>query len=245
MTRQSGVRIRGGAAALLFSASALLGLVLFAVLVVSDLEGATFDPAIRGGATLRRLDCPALLSESEIAVVRASFDNPLERPLQYLVRVHVSQGYVTLFREIDYQLPLDPGERQLVRWEVSADDAAYGWLVLVKVFQSGSYPLPSRSGSCGIPVVPVPFLTGDQFFALLFAASVLGMGMGIALWKRAGRSAGTERNDVSNAMFALGAALLAGIVVGTTGAWLPGVVILAGTLLLTMGLMFYFVFKVE
>lgn len=237
--------VRGTVAVLLFAASALVALILFGIVVISDLEGATFDPAIRGGASLSSLRCPVFISTSESGVVRARIDNPLDRPVQYLVRVHVSQGFVTLFRRIDYQVPLDPGESQTLRWEISDADAAYGWLVLVKVLQSASYPLPSRSGSCGVPVVPVPFLTGTQFFGLLFGASVVGMGAGIALWRAAGRAAGQMRYGVGNAMIALGIALVAGTFVSLVVSWLPGLVLLTGTLLMVLAITFYFLFKVE
>lgn len=230
---------------LLFAASALVALLLFAVAVLSDLEGATFDPAIRGSASLKSLRCPVFLSTSESGTVRATFQNPLDRPLQYFVRVHVSEGFVTLYRQIDFQVPLDPGESQTLEWEITDEDAAYGWLVLVKVLQSASHPLPSRSGSCGIPVVPVPFLSGNQFFGLLFGGSVVGMGAGIAFWRAVGRAEGQVRHDVSNAMIALGIALVVGTLVGLAISWIPGMVLLTGTVLMALAIVLYFLFKVE
>jgi hypothetical protein len=245
VTPRTGRIIRGTAAVLLFAASALVALLLFAIIVISDLEGATFDPAIRGNASMSGLRCPVFISTSESGTVRAIFDNPLDRPVQYLVRVHVSQGYVTLFRQIDYQVRLDPGQSQTVEWEITEEDAAYGWLVLVKVLQSASYPLPSRSGTCGVPVVPIPFLTGSQLFVLLFGASVVGMVAGIVLWRVAGRASGQVRHDVSNAMIALTTALVVGTLTGLSASWIPGLVLLAGTLLMALAILFYFLFKVE
>jgi hypothetical protein len=242
---RSGGMIRGTVAVLLFAASALVALLLFGSVVLSDLEGATFDPAIRGNASLTSLRCPLFISTSESGTARATLSNPLDRPLQYLVRVRVSQGFVTLFRQIDFPVPLDPGQKQTIAWEITAADAAYDWLVLVKVLQSASYPLPSRSGSCGVLVVPIPFLTGNQFFLLVFTATLLGMGISVWLWRAVGRATGSVRHDVSNAMIALGIMLVVGTLVGVFSSWILGLVLLTGTLLMVLTIVFYFLFKVE
>lgn len=242
MTSQRRAMIRGSAAVVLFVVSAAACLALLGIVTVSDLEGATFDAGIQGEGRMR-LRCPVFLTSDQPGVVRATINNSLDRGAQYLVRVHVSEGFVTLFREINYQLALEPHSKQTLEWEVTAADAAYGWLTLVKVYQSASYPLPARTGSCGIAVVPIPLLSGNLFFALVLGASLLGMAVGIIEWRAASRASEMLRYDVSNAMIALGCALLVGMVIALMGSWILSLVAMILAVLLTLALLFYFLFK--
>jgi hypothetical protein len=215
----------------LFSIGLLLGMALAGVTIWADFEAVLFNPGLSHEAPLRSLRCPAMITTSETGKVTASLRNPLERSTERYVRTHITDGYVTLMREINNSVPLAPGEKQRLEWAVTADDAAFDRFILVKVMVRGRYPLPSRQGTCGILVVGVPLLEGSQVFSLAFAVSLLGMVAGYGLWFRASRPLGTQRRQVSRAMIAVAGSVVVGTIVGWLGWLLPGLILFVITLL--------------
>jgi len=220
--------------AILFSLGFVVGFVVFAGTVWADFEGAMFDTSIKGETSLRTLRCPVIITGNETGTVSAAFHNPLDRPLQYSVRTRISQGFVTLMREEKELLPVAPGETERLEWTVTADDAAYGSVVLVKVLLMGNYPLPSRQATCGILALGVSFLSGDQLLALGVAVSLVGMALGGGLWLAGNRPLGEgPQTDLARGMGALAGSVLVGMFVGLVGSWLlGGIVILVTTLLI-------------
>ncbi len=216
---------------LLFSVALLLGMGLFGATIWADFEAVLFNPGLSQDAPLRSLRCPVMITTSETGTVTASLTNPLDRSTERYVRAHITDGYVTLMREINRSVPLAPGEKQRLQWSVTADDAAFGRFILVKIILRGRYPLPGRQGTCGILVVDAPLLNGRQVFGLIFAASLLGMGAGYGLWFRASQPLDRRRQRVARAMVALAASVVVGTIMGWLGWWLPGLIIFVVTLL--------------
>ena len=216
---------------LLFSLGLLLGMALFGAIVWADFEAVLFNPGLQQEAPLRSLRCPVMITESETGEVTASLFNPLERSTERFLQAHITDGYVTLMREVNRRVSLEPGERQQLAWEVTADDAAYERFILVKVVLRGRYPLPSRQGTCGILVVDVPYLRGEQVFGLGFGAALLCMVGGIVLWLKAGDPLVDRGRRVARAMAALTGSIVVGTTVGLLGWWLPGFIIFLITLL--------------
>jgi hypothetical protein len=202
---------------------------LFGAIVWADFEAVLFNPGLQQEAPLRSLRCPTMITESETGTVTASLFNPLERSTERYIQAHITDGYVTLMREVNRSVSLAPGERRRLTWEVTADDAAFERFILVKVILRGRYPLPSRQGTCGILVLSVPFLTGDQVFGLGFGAALLCMAGGILLWLQV--SDPHLKRRVARAMGALAGSILVGTTVGLLGWWLPGFIIFLVTLL--------------
>ena len=58
------------------------------------------------------------------------------------------------------------------------EDAAYGYVILAKVYLFPQKPLPSYVGACGILVLDVPYLTGSQIVSIVAATSFIFMGIG-------------------------------------------------------------------
>jgi hypothetical protein len=226
---------------LLFSVGVLLGIALFGLTVWADFEASMFDVTMRGTASLKTLACPVLMTATETGTVRATFTNPFERPVEFRIRAHISDGYVTLMREINSNLSLAPGETKPLEWPVTPDDAAYGRLILVRVRVGAKYPLPSRHASCGILVVGLPYFTGNLVLGIAFATSLLSMVAGTGLWILANRPLRGLGRDATWAMGALAGCVVAGTVVGLLGWWVVGVIILVITVLLTGAIIGYFV----
>jgi hypothetical protein len=215
----------------LFAIGLLVGMALFGAIVWADFEAVLFNPGLQQEAPLRSLRCPVMITESETGEVTASLFNPLERSTERFVQAHITDGYVTLMREVSRRVSLEPGERQQLAWEVTAADAAFERFILVKVILRGRYPLPSRQGTCGILVVDVPYLTGEQVFGLGFGAALLCMVGGLLLWLRADDSVLDRGRRVSRAMLALTGSIVVGTTVGLLGWWLPGSIVFLITLL--------------
>lgn len=229
-----------GLAVLLFSAGILLGVALFGSTTWGDLEASLFNVAMSGEKRLSTLRCPVMITTAETGTVSASFKNSLERATEFRIRTHISDGYVTLMREITSPLPLEPGERGTLEWTVTPDDAVYGRLIMVRVYLFSKYPLPSRQGTCGILVVDWPLLTGTQYYILILAASLLSMGGGIGLWINANRPLSRVELHATYAMATLAGSVLAGIIVSLLRWWVAGVLILTIIVLMIGAIIGYF-----
>jgi hypothetical protein len=225
----------------IFAIGVFFGMVLLGIAVWGDLEASLFDTSMRGDASLTTLRCPVMMTPNEIGRVSATFENTLGRPVTFTIRAHISQGYVTLMREIDSKLSLEPGETQTLEWTVTPDDAAYGRLVLMRVHLSAKYPLPSRDASCGILVVDQPYFTGNQITALTLATSLLSMIVGAGLWVVANRPLRGPAREAIRAMGVLATSTLVGLVLGLLGQWLLGILFFVITLLLIAAIVGYLV----
>jgi len=225
----------------IFAIGVFFGMALLAIAVWGDLEASLFDTSMRGDASLTTLRCPVMMTPNETGRASATFENPLERPVTFTIRAHISQGYVTLMREIDSKLLLEPGETQTLKWTVTPDDAAYGRLVLMRVHLSAKYPLPSRDASCGILVVDLTYFSGSQLAAFTLAASVLGMAIGAGLWVVANRPLRGPAREAIRAMGVLAGSVSIGLVLGLMGQWLLGVLLLVISLLLIVTIAGYLV----
>ncbi len=223
--------------AILFSAGFVIGFVIFSVAVWADFEGAMFDTSMRGERTLRTLRCPVVINAEETGTISATFHNTLDRPVQFAVRARISQGFVTIMREERALLPVDAGGTEGLEWIVTAEDAAYGSVVLVKVLVRASYPLPSRQATCGVLVLDLPFLSGSQALTLGVSASLFLLALGGGLWLIGSwpLKEGSEL-DLARGMGALAASVLVGMLVGFLGSWLLGVAVVVVTLLLIVEL---------
>ena len=230
-TRQKIFRASG---IILFSFGVLIGMALVAITVWTDLEASFFDSTLasQGGESLKSLRCPVLMTTSETGTVRATVQNAADKPIELRLRAHITEGFVTLMREVNATLPLEPGEKKTAEFFVTADDVTYQWLILVRVLQFRYYPLPARQASCGVLVLDVPFLTGGQLLGLTIAAALLGLLGGIALWSAAHWPLNRSAQATVRTMGALTVSLLIGFIVSLWGSWLMGTLLFAINLLL-------------
>lgn len=232
MTTRDGIFRKSGI--ILFSFGVLLGMTLIAVTIWTDLEASFFDSVLasRGDEPLKTLRCPVLMTTSETGTIRATFENPANKPIELGLRAHVTDGFVTLMREVNSTLPLEPGEKKTVEWSLTADDVAYRWLIMARVLQFRYYPLPARQAACGVLVLDVPFLTGNQLLAITIVVTVLSISGGIAMWVVGNRPLKRPALAAARTMGALAVSLLIGFLVSFSGSWLMGTLLFAINLLL-------------
>lgn len=221
---------------LLFALGVLTGTIATLINTWGDLEAGMFDTLIQGEESIDSLKCPAMITTSETATVSASFTNTHIRALDRNVRVHISDGNATLMREEVTPLPLDPGETGKLQWIVNPEDAAFDQFVLVRVYLFPKPPLLAQDGSCGIMVVDIPSLTGNQIMTALYAASILFLAVGFVLWIASNRPLKAEQQSNLRSLILLAGAVVAGLVVSYLGWWFAGVLCLAVTVILVFSI---------
>ena len=234
-------RLFGTLGVFVFAVGAVLGIVFYGAAAWGDLEAFLFDASVDADGALGSLRCPVVITSTESGKLSATFENPTERPIKPSVRTHISEGFVTLMRRIDDRPSLEPSEKQRLEWTVTADDAAYGYLILARVFVKYPYPLPDRTAACGVLVVDLPGWTGGQVTALVVVGSLFCMVAGIGLWVAGNRPLSGRILDATRAMIALAVVVLLGIVSSFLGLWLLAGLLLMIALLLIGAIITYFV----
>jgi hypothetical protein len=218
---------------LLFAIGVILGIVLISINTWGDLEAGLFDSLIQAEEGIQSLNCPAMMTTSEISTVSASFTNTHVRSVERRIRVHISSGNATMMREELAQLPLTPGKTEKLQWVVSPEDAAYNdKFILVRVYMFPKAPLSAQDGSCGILVVNIPYFTGNQILTSAYVASILSLVIGTALWTNNNKPLQTKQENIFRAMILLVGIIVVGMVVSHLGWWMLGVVSLALTIIL-------------
>ena len=214
---------------ILYIAGILAGSALVALSAWGDVEASTFDAALQTDETLNTLDCPVFIGQEENSVIAVEIVNTAERDVSPVVRARITQGYVTLVREHRGKVDIPQGESALIEWEISEEDAAYRQLILARVYQFSNYSLPSRQATCGVVVVPIPGLTGQQFYLMLFVSSLIFTAVGLLIWIPNRRNEADPGGRKLRAYIYLAALLLVASLLNLLGNWLVsvGLVVLA------------------
>lgn len=216
----------------IFTLGTIIGMAVAGGIVWGDLEASLFDSSINANSTLRSLKCPIAITTNEVGTIQATLKNPVEREKKFYVRAHISEGYVSLKREINQQIPVAPGEKETVLWEIYPEDAAYNRVVLFRVYVNASYPVPSQGNFCGVLVLDIPWLTGNQFFYLLLGLSLAGIIGGRWLWRAANPVMNENTASMGNAMNALVVIVYGAILTGYVGMWILGILLFAVSVLM-------------
>jgi hypothetical protein len=161
-----------------------------------------------------------IINPDETGTVSAAFENPSDREVLRTVRAHISHGFSSLIREVEERFTLEPGTTEELTWEVTAEDAAWGHFILVRIHVLRNAPLPAQTGSCGVMVVDLLGLPGGVVVYLPFAIGVLTMAGGVALWIAGRRPGGSRLPDLTLPMTGLGIVLLIAMITSALGVWM-------------------------
>ena len=236
-----GNRALSAASVVLFSIGIFFGGIVTTVAVWGDLEASLFDPSFSEEHALTSLSCPILLTAEEVGSVTAKVHNPLDRPSDRFIRVHISHGYVTLMREIRERFTVLPGDTHELKWSVTPEDAAFERLILLKAHLSARYPLPARISSCGIMVLNIHGVTGSAIVTGSIIASALSMGLGILLWNLGGQRPRWGKISIARSLIILAATLLLGMFFAFKGWWVLGLAFLVIILLMMLGMVVHYI----
>jgi hypothetical protein len=219
----------------LFSVGVLLGMFLAGAATWTDLEATFYGFEKVANDPLTTLRCPVLMTATETGIIRATLSNNSELPVDARVRVYVSNpGPIRIVETIT---PLAPGETKKLEWTVTSEDVDFGNLILVKVLAFAYYKVPVREEWCGILVLNLPYLTGNQIFVSALVLGLLGMLIGIGLWVIGGRPLKGKTLSAIRAMIWLVALVLADMVVSFMGLWLIGLIFFVTAALLILGVL--------
>lgn len=216
---------------IVYSAGLILGMLIAGGIVWSDLEASLFDSSIKTKSSLS-LNCPVAITTHETGKITATLKNPTDRIKNFYIRAHISEGYVSLKREIDQQIPVAIGEKEKVSWEIYPEDAAYNRIILFRANVNAAYPLPTQGNFCGVLVLDIPLLTGSQFFILMLGLSLACLIGGMAIWKKINRPMNENLRSMTNAMIALAIIIYSTIVVSYFGIWILGILLFAISILM-------------
>jgi hypothetical protein len=219
-TRSKG--LKNGLILILFILGAAIGFALLSVAVWGDVEASMFDLTLRGERRLGTLSCPVLVTPQDQEQFTAKIHNPIEREIKSAVRVRVSGGHLTLLNQEDVKFRLAPDESRKLAWPVNPDNAAYGKMVLVKVYQFRNNPIPSKHDTCGILVLDIPTVTGKQVVYGSMSLSVIGMAAGIFLWDRNNKPMPKRKRELYRSMSIMAGSLVIGLIACLFGNWLIG-----------------------
>lgn len=227
---------------ILYLAGAVLAFTLLTLSVWGEVEASTFGAAQRSDERLRTLNCPVLITRDEIGVISAVFENPSEKDANPLVRSTITMGFVTLVDQQNQRVSIPAGGSQELTWEVTRENAAYNSLILARFYQLRNFGVPSRQEACGIVVLPISGLTGQQVFIGAFTASIVLMAVGLMLYTPKGvltydlQNARHQRlRAVIRSFIFLGAYFLVAVLVSLLGNWLLSIILMVFAIVSTIG----------
>lgn len=199
----------------------LLGALYVGAAAWGDWEALQFDTlvAFRSEKGLSTLRCPVLMTTGETGTVHVTVRNPTDRQITRTVRAYISAGDVMAKREFMERVVLGPGESRRLSWEILPQDRVFDLFVLVRVYLSRSYRLPSEDAACGVLVLDLPSWRGGVLVSLVVAASLLCMGAGTVLSRRGLHRASERVRWLVRNGTAMAAIVVAAIAAGFLG-WL-------------------------
>jgi hypothetical protein len=169
---------------LTFMIGVIIGFAMFLVTFLQDTEAIVFSALSSGEATLRSFSCPEIITASETGTVRAKIHNSTPKKQYRTVRTDITQGFLTFKRDFTDHYYLDPDETLELAWEIYPEDAAYGYLILVKVYLLPQRPLPSYIGACGVMVLDIPLIKGWHLIGFVWLVSAVLMAAGFRRYLR-------------------------------------------------------------
>jgi hypothetical protein len=218
---------------ILFLISIAAGLSLAMISIWADYEavryfftGAQFD-------SFNGMRCPILTSRSETVTISAIIENPSDRIVRPQYRVEISGP---AGRSLTDQISIPPRQTQRAKWIVNGEDVDLGYFIMTKMTLLPFAGLPTREAICGIFVVDLDWLTGQQALIAWLAVSLFGIVMGLVLWERQMKTDSKSLTRSQQIRRALGIVVLLAMFSGLVGWWLAGIVfcVLAILLLVIM-----------
>jgi hypothetical protein len=220
---------------IIFLIGILLGMILFGSLTWAGLESSFyFGFGIKGTRHLN-LACPLILTASDAGSVTAYVENTTDRDATPSIQVDISN--VILVRSERAKITVAAGKTAPLVRELTAEDVVFGSLILVHMYEFQAFTLPSASANCGIVYLNITGLSGTSLFFLTLFLTLLVSAGGYSLWAFGSRPLEGRAREQMFAMLAMGAIVLAGILLAWVGWWGPCVIIFALGLLLLVAIL--------
>ena len=220
---------------ILLAIGILVGTALVGIATWGDMETVLFFPPSTADKDLSNLRCPILISSQETGTVYVNYNNSSTFDATPIVVVTISQGSTMITDDFTSHPTVPAGTTQKLSWAVVPAEAAYrGHLILMRVLINRSYPLPSRSGTCGIVVLNLGGLSGEEVVYGGFLVSILFMLAG-SIWLLSTRkSFPGQRDTLRGGVLFIVVVVILGLIASWFGLWFVGLGSFFVTLLLVV-----------
>ena len=229
----------------IFIIGLMLGFGFNSLAVIADLNGvgfwgdsqdaAAFDHEQPTQAELVKIRCPILLAPGEEGNITATFRNPHQKKADILVKAVVSEGDFLNYRVVTGNLPIELGDEQDFRWQVTGQDIIQRKFILTRVFlmnQERYTPYPARTYSCGIFVLSILGLKGAAIVVLMVVTSLISLVAGSVLLYRRGSPIQKSSPRIDYGLYGLAGIIVIGMIANLLGLWIfAGLVLLLAVLL--------------
>jgi hypothetical protein len=216
----------------IFVLGLLLGLALAIVVLWGDFEATSYFNSGAGYAPFGGLNCPALMSPSEVATLSATFDNPGNREIQPYYEVEISGAAAS--RGLEGQPQVAAHSSKTVSWTVDANDIDLGYFVMTRIDVLPFAGNPARESTCGIVVLNLLGLSGSQILGLWLGASLIGIVLGLGMSETGNEAGDRKERSVQNGLRAGGVAVLLALLTALIGSWVISLIFSAITILLLL-----------
>jgi hypothetical protein len=183
---------------------------------------------------LVNMRCPILLAPTEEGTITATFRNPHPEKANILVKAAVSERDFEHYQVMRGSLPVEPGDEQDFRWQVTPQNIIENNFILTRVFLMNQYnsPFPARTDSCGTFVLNLFGLKGAAMVALMLVTSLISLGAGSALLFLSDSPIQKSSPRIDYGLYALAGILVTGMIANLLGWWIfAGLVQLLAVLL--------------
>ena len=217
----------------------VLGLFIAGSSVMADIEAEFYGFDNLSNGRFSTLRCPAVMNRDETGTVRMTLTNTLDRPINPNIRTDIST--IAVIESSRVKPSLEPGQSQILEWQVDKDNIDLGNFIFVKVYISPEYPLPLREATCGIFVFNLPFLKGSQWLGLGVVVSIMCLGIGLFLLKQSSDVLVKRSRERMYALIALAIALVGTMAFGLLGWWVAGGILLVVCILIMVAMLYLLV----
>lgn len=197
-------------------------------------EAIAYDSSLTRQARTSGLRCPILLTPGVTGTVSINVSNPNDFPIKAWVSAHISNPDMSENMMRDIQgVPLDPGERSTLRWEVSQENVIRNRNILVRTFLrlTDRHP-PSRTTHCGIISLDIWGLSNITIMTIALVGGHLFQVLGIVLLWQVRQKMGKRSHFVRNVFIALSVFSVFMTVASLLHSWVLGMISLLLALLL-------------
>ena len=221
-----------------FTVGLLVGMFIVTTTAWADMEANFYGFSRFYVGNLKTLSCPAYLNRGETGKIAVKLHNATDKAIRPVVLVRLSTPLVN--DEIKEPVELAAGETQRVTFPISARNVDLGFFIFAHVVTYPEYKTPMSEAMCGVFVLNLPFLTGQQIYFGLLAACLVCLGFGLWLWDTSRMPEISRLPQVRMAIRFLVVVVLVGLVSSAMGAWLLGVLALI-LVVMTMSSILYLV----
>ena len=216
----------------LYTIGIIIAMVIAITNFLPDFEAQQYGFTELTNDSFNTLRCPSYLGINEVGIIRASFSNPLDRPIEPIIRIDISSP--TLIDSSRQKINIQPGEKQSVEFQVSSANVDLGHFIFLKVFRYPTYPIPLQEATCGIWVYNIPGISGGQLLIGGLVSSLILVVLGIFFWVRSSYPIQDRQQNQLNYLVFLAVILAITIFVSLMGWWLVGMVLLVVSILLIL-----------